>query len=178
MVMLCELRHCWGSTWYWKAYSIMVQTSALQAAAYRGNKETVEILLHRGARIDGETNGEYESPLFGAIIGMHKEIVEILLNHGADLISEHTKRQGALHAAMVQWSTEIVETVLAWGADINAKCGPFTNGLQAAIKMNRPLFVEMFIDRGARVEGDIWTGNGAITQILLNRGILRRQPVD
>lgn len=134
--------------------------------------------MRSSARIDGEANGEYESALFAAIIGEHKEIVEILLNHGADLHAEHTKHQGALHAAMEQWSTEIVETILAWGADINAKCGPFANGLQAAIKKDQPMFVEMFIDRGARVEGDIWTGNGAIIQILLDKGILRRQHVD
>ncbi|KAJ7347618.1 hypothetical protein DFH08DRAFT_809356 [Mycena albidolilacea] len=51
--------------------------TALSAAAYLGNLETVQILLAKGAHVDGD--GELGTPLQFAVRANQKEIVELLL---------------------------------------------------------------------------------------------------
>jgi ankyrin repeat protein len=74
----------------------------LQAAAFKGHKDIVELLLNHGAdlNIQGENvfcfqwtchskifqGGEYKTPLQAAAASWkkNKDTVELLLNHGAD----------------------------------------------------------------------------------------------
>ncbi|KAJ7179719.1 ankyrin repeat-containing domain protein [Mycena filopes] len=58
--------------------------SALQAAAWNGNKEVVQLLIDHGADVNAE-GGEYGNAVQAAALHGHKEVVQLLIDHRADV---------------------------------------------------------------------------------------------
>ncbi|RDW58630.1 hypothetical protein BP6252_13106 [Coleophoma cylindrospora] len=108
--------------------------NALQAAAYRGSKETVEALLKAGANVNAQ-GGEYGNALQAAALGGSKETVEALLKAGANVNAQGGEYGNALQAAAYTGGKETVEALLDVGADINAEGGYYGSALQAAAAM-------------------------------------------
>lgn len=55
----------------------------LMLAAYNGNVEGLEVLIHHGADVD-RLNDRGQSPLAGAVFKKEDDVVRMLLDHGAD----------------------------------------------------------------------------------------------
>lgn len=86
--------------------------SALHKAAYNGNCEMAELLLARGANIDGRTNLQW-TPLHSACQWNHPKMVELLVSRGADVNALSEGKQTPLHiAATVTDCREMVLNLL------------------------------------------------------------------
>jgi hypothetical protein len=83
-------------------------------AAENGHKETVALLLDKGADI----HARYDLALVGAAENGHKETVALLLDRGADI---HAHNEWTLHWAAQNGQTETVALLLDRGADIHAE---------------------------------------------------------
>ena len=106
----------------------------LHTAIFRGNTDTVRLLLEQGADPDAK-NKPGSTPLHRAIFYEATEIVRLLLQHGAD---PDAKSNGdtPLHAAIFYERTEIVELLLEHGAD------PDGENNRGSTPLNRAIFYE------------------------------------
>tara|TARA_B100000683_G_scaffold114242_1_gene112397 strand:+ start:3435 stop:3869 length:435 start_codon:yes stop_codon:yes gene_type:complete len=89
----------------------------LHAAA---NKETVELLIDKGADINAkdDTGG---TPLFWAALEGNEEVAELLIRQGADVNAAGPKGRTALHWAVAMAQKKSVELLIGESADVNAK---------------------------------------------------------
>ncbi|ETS86578.1 hypothetical protein PFICI_00406 [Pestalotiopsis fici W106-1] len=154
--------------------------NALQAASYGGHKETVDILLQRGADISAP-GGYYGHALQAAAHGGHREIIDVLLKQGADVNAQGGHYGNALQAASWGGHKETIDLLLERGADINGQCGYYGHALQAASFEGHQDVVELLLQRGADVnaQGGYYgyalqaashEGHQDIIELLLRRG--------
>ncbi|KAJ5225481.1 hypothetical protein N7468_006706 [Penicillium chermesinum] len=120
--------------------------SALHAACIRGHSNVVQVLVDRGADIEGE---HFESALQAACAGGHSNIVQILLDRGADIEGEHFK--SALQAAITGGHFNIVQILVDRGADNNIQGGFYGSALHAACIRGHSDIVQLLVDRGADI---------------------------
>lgn len=85
--------------------------SAINIAAWRGDKRMVELLLAQGAEIDDRTKWG-EVPLHHAVTFGHAEVCEVLLKAGADPFSED-KLQRTPYSVAMQKGTSKVKKIFA-----------------------------------------------------------------
>ena len=90
----------------------------LHVAARMGNKQIVELLIKRGAKIKKYDNND-EIPLFVAIRGASVDVVDVLLQ-GFKMSTTNRKRQTALHLACLTGSSEIAGKLVD-ASDVNAR---------------------------------------------------------
>lgn len=93
--------------------------TALMLAADKGNIETVQALLAKGADVNTENDGN--TALMLAAMNGHAEIVQALLAKGADVNVKANNSDTALMEAAADGHTEIVQALLTNGTDVNAK---------------------------------------------------------
>lgn len=92
----------------------------LVAAALGGHRDAVQILLDRGAKVDGKmTRGQ--TALTCAAFNGHAETVELLISKGADLNSEFDGCT-ALGFAKRQHHTDVVNLLSKAGANPDGNC--------------------------------------------------------
>ncbi|KAI6777816.1 uncharacterized protein J7T54_000406 [Emericellopsis cladophorae] len=128
------------------------------AAAWRGNTETVQILLAAGADVHLQAQvGDYGTALCAAAWSGNADTVQTLLAAGADM---HLQAQvgdygTALCAAAAAWrgNTETVQFLLAAGADMHlqAQVGPYGTALCAAAAEGETETVQILLAAGADV---------------------------
>lgn len=122
--------------------------TALQAAAYIGSSDIVQILLDEGA-----DNGRTATQ--AAAQGGHIGILRTLNNLGADVNAKASPRRGrtCLQAAAENRHTEMISILLRYGAEVNApaagKMG--RTALQAAIRGDNSASVDILLDAGADI---------------------------
>jgi len=92
---------------------------ALHWAAFRGHKDMAQLLLDRGADINGQ--GKQGSPLFLAIGGEQEEMVQFLLDRGADMEVKSRDGRTPLDFAIRDGCKDVAELLIAKGADVNHK---------------------------------------------------------
>ncbi|KAL4745563.1 ankyrin repeat-containing domain protein [Aspergillus terricola var. indicus] len=73
-------------------------SNALQAAAYEGYQEIVQLLLYKGADINAQ-GGFYGNALQAAVSEGLQDIVQLLLGKGADINAQGGRYNNALQAA-------------------------------------------------------------------------------
>ena len=122
---------------------------ALQAACFRGNKETVQMLLDQGADVNAP-GGQYGNALQTACYYGYKEIVQILLDRGADVNAQGSDFGNALQAACSHGNKEIVQMLLDQGVDVNVQGGRYRNALHAASFNGYKDIVQILLGKGAR----------------------------
>ncbi len=96
--------------------------TALGLAAFFGHRETVEVLLERGADVNAPSrNATGYTALTAAVARGHAPIVAMLLSRGARVDHRYGPGHTVLHEAAARGSTEIVKLLLDHGADANAR---------------------------------------------------------
>jgi len=130
--------------------------TALSWAAWSGSSgcaTCVRRLLEHGADMNIKDTRAYESPLHWALKGDHTaDIVTTLLDYGADIASLSGTGAQPLHRAALSGALQNATILLDRGADIDAtmKPGGETPLLTAAF-WNKPLLVNLFMERGAKL---------------------------
>jgi ankyrin repeat protein len=154
--------------------------NALQAAAYRGRKEIMQLLIDRGANINAQ-GGHYSNALQAAVCFGREDIVRLLLDHGANINAQGGYYGNALQAAAYFSREDIVRLLLDHGADINAQGGHYGNALQAAVCFGREDIVRLLLDHGANINAQgshygnalqaaVCFGREDIVRLLLDHG--------
>jgi ankyrin repeat protein len=110
----------------------------LQAAAYSGNIECVQLLIANGADIN-EVGGRYGNALRCAAYHNHIDIVRLLLRHG--IRDEGEKFGSALQAACVTNNTELVQLL----------DGNLSTALRVAVAYGSEDVVRQLLQRGAAI---------------------------
>jgi ankyrin repeat protein len=160
--------------------------TSLHAAARKGLKEVVELLISEGVDVNAK-NEDGWTPLHMAAAGGQNEIVELLIAAGADvnakdrvgetpldfaiqhkksetadLLRKHGGKTGAelniLLDAAKNGDIEAVKQHLAAGADVNAKTGDGTTPLHNAAVYGHNEIAELLIANGASVNAIIVSG--------------------
>lgn len=153
----------------------MFGTTVLHAAALRGLKKGVRLLLDAGANIDAEGGLALQT----SILQGHEEIAEMLLKAGANVRCQ----RNPLLAAAARGLKEVVVRLIEAGLDVNmpSNQGTFRVPLQAAAHAGHMAIVKLLLDAGANVNaidtfgGTALTaaaeiGHNAIVKILLDAG--------
>ncbi|KAJ7159335.1 ankyrin repeat-containing domain protein, partial [Mycena crocata] len=154
--------------------------SALQAAASRGETETVQLLLDHGADVNGQ-GGYYGLALQAAAWQGSMDTVQLLLDRGAEINTQGGHYGFVLQAAAWQGFMDTVQLLLDRGAEINAQGGEYGSVLQAAALGGSLEIVQLLLNCGAdvNVQGGEYgftlqaaasQGQMETVQLLLDRG--------
>jgi ankyrin repeat protein len=94
----------------------------LHVAAFKGQTETVRLLLDRHADVDGKTDLGHLTPLVLAAMNAHVDTVKLLLERGADINVRGEKDRENLFSAIDRHGTDktMGDKIRAWKADIDA----------------------------------------------------------
>lgn len=94
----------------------------LRYAAKGGNKETVDVLLKNGAKVDTISDGRMEDlSIHSAAQGGNIEIVKTFLELGCDINSRGYCGNTTLHYAAKGGHVQMIKFILSQGIEINAK---------------------------------------------------------
>ena len=126
-------------------------TLPLHAAIDHLNTEIVELLLNRGADINGQADllQGWEYPLERAARHGHTEVVRLLLDRGANINAQAGKYGNALQAASCYSNLGVVQLLLDNGADVNSQGVFYKNALRAAKELDRKETVQLLLEHGA-----------------------------
>jgi len=120
----------------------------LLLAAYKGNREIVDLLIKAGAKID-EQDKYGNTVLVEATKKGHAEIVRELISLGADFESVDKNGYTALMAASSLGHIKVIEELLKAGADINAVDKEGHTALSEAAANDLPEAVKYLLEKGA-----------------------------
>ena len=121
----------------------------LEAAIYGGDLETVEVLIDRGALVNGSLMTS-ASPLLYCVQSRRLAIARLLIGRGADSIGSKWRHPTALHEAVVKNQTDMVEVMLEHATDVHAHPEP-TAALNIAISLDYTDMVHLLLRFGANV---------------------------
>ena len=110
----------------------------LHVAAAMGQKDTVQLLLAKGADVNAKSN-DGETPLQVAAITNSKDVAELLLDKGADIDAKDAHGVTPLYYAVARGGRDMVELLLTKGADINVKTDHGKTPLSAAMATRRAI---------------------------------------
>ncbi|KAL7807930.1 hypothetical protein V8C44DRAFT_359928 [Trichoderma aethiopicum] len=96
-----------------------LRLTPLYLACKGGHDEIVEILLQKGASIDG-SGKLFQTPLFLALHEHKGSTVRLLVNRGANLELRDERGRTLLHWAIEKHDTAVTELLLDLGADVRA----------------------------------------------------------
>ena len=161
--------------------------SELVYAAWKGDTETVALLLDRGANLEAQDRDGRTAFMFAAW-GGQTETAALLLDRGANieaqdqgsLTAPFAIRSGstvwmfvtlggltALMLAARGWHTETVALLLDHDADIEAKDNKEWTALMHAAWGGHTETVALLLDRGADIEAENISGHTALVQAVL-----------
>jgi ankyrin repeat protein len=157
-------------------------SSLLHVAAKLGDRQAIEILLDRGARIEAKDK-DGRTALHLAARNGHVDTVRLLLDREAEIEAIDENGCRALHLAARNGLEDTVRLLLDRGADIQEKEYELgrTALFLAAIEAVHEATVRLLLDRGAMWETQEWggcdaleaatlEGHEAIAQILREHG--------
>ncbi len=125
----------------------VAESTPLHFAARYADKQTVELLLTKGADVNAKNKKKGRTPLFEAMtspIAGRKEVVELLVAKGAKV--------SAFHLAAYMGDMGKLEKYLQEGINVNTP-GEFNNtALHAASNSGKKNIVEFLISKGALVD--------------------------
>lgn len=99
-----------------------VRTALIRRTQHGGFLSVVELLLQKGARVDGIGSGhEIGTPLHAAASGGHDPVLSLLLSRKADTESTDLGSATALHLAAASGHLSTVQLLLLAGAKHNAR---------------------------------------------------------
>ncbi len=96
------------------------RASPLYIAATMGDRELIELLLAKGAHVNGEC--VCETPLHSAIAENHRNVTELLVTQGANVNALNKSNRTPLHfLARDMKDGKLAELMIGKGADVNSK---------------------------------------------------------
>jgi ankyrin repeat protein len=138
----------------------------LHVAALKGDKDMVELLIHKSADLNVGSVPWLNTPLHLAVVAGHRDIVELLATKGADLDTKNADGFTPLHYAVSPrrlswWETRIgesstpndlaiTELLITRGADVNIKSDNGATPLSLAEKDGRVEIVGLLCKCGAK----------------------------
>ncbi len=154
--------------------------TALNAAAIKGHKEMVELLLNHGADFARVVRGDAPALTAAARHG-HVEIVRLLLERGAKAEQPVRGDGSAIILGAATGELEILQLLLQSGADVNSRVRGDGTPLISAARRGHVEIVRFLLENGADPNlgspGDETpmhhaanNGNLAIVSLLLNAG--------
>ena len=128
---------------------------ALSLAARGGRRDTMALLLEKGANVDG-SGGSWGPPLHQAILTYNAEAVEFLLEHGANVEALNNGGFSALCLACSIGDSEMAELLLAHKAGVNAVSSDLGSPLFVAACEGYEYTSILLFEKGARFCKDDW----------------------
>ena len=157
--------------------------AALLVAVERGHFDVIDLLLAKGADIDGSYEAGDISPLILATLRQNLPIVKHLVQKGADVNPSTADGNSklALCAAASVGNLEITEYLLKEDADLNARDIKGMTALAVAVFYNNTELALYLMDRGADVNvpdvekrtplhDAVWNNNPKCTKHLVQAG--------
>ena len=127
--------------------------TALIAAAKEGHQGIVEMLLDKGADIEGRDAKFGGTPLIWAAIRGQTDTVKLLLQRGADINAVEEKNgMNAIILAAIKGNDQIIEILLENGADVNSGDKDGRTPLMWAAHHGHTETVTLLLDNGADLE--------------------------
>ncbi len=134
----------------------------LTRVASKGNKDEVDALLKKGAKIEAANNNLYTALMRAALNG-NKEVVEVLLRWGAKIEAADIFGNTPLILAAGRDNKEVIEILLRWGAKIEAADIFGNTPLILAADRGNEEVVEVLLRWGAKIEAVNNNGDTALT---------------
>ncbi|KAG7291992.1 hypothetical protein NEMBOFW57_002022 [Staphylotrichum longicolle] len=135
-------------------YGVEKHGNALQRACYRGDSETVQLLLDSGIDVNSQ-GGYYGTALQAVCARSWKDdvnLVTLLVERGADVNAQGGHFGSALQASCYASNTEVAKKLVESGADTNLFGGRYGSALQAsAASSNASILLPMLLSNGADV---------------------------
>lgn len=145
-----------------------IRKTALMATAEAGHKDTVELLLARGAAINYKTDSWGHTALYHAASAGRAEIVSLLIAKGADInASRGHGNWTALMAAAWHMHVETVKTLINNGASVRDKNDEGETAVIIARQQLRDILADKTIEQSVK---DGWTEKSRQVIALLERG--------
>ncbi len=126
----------------------------IHGAASGGDIEAVGEFLNAGVDVDAKDD-RGNTPLYAALLSMHKEVSELLVAKGADVNIKQQNGETILHQVIDAslptgfYPLEIAEWLISNGADVNAEYDHGVTPLFLAVQAWREEAVQLLIDNGA-----------------------------
>jgi ankyrin repeat protein len=124
--------------------------TSLHSASYGGNIGIVEVLLERGADINGcDENGQ--SPLIMAASGGRVDVVRLLIERGAEVDSRNRWGWTALLFASRLGHLEVSRVLIDHGANVSARKLDRSTPLHLSVGIGHLEIVNLLLEHGADV---------------------------
>ncbi len=134
----------------------------LHLAAYSGDREVVEFLIEKGARISEEATSCAFTPLFLASLRGHGEIVGLLLAKGAPVATKDNKGRSPLHIAAMHGHKDLMSLLIQHGAEINLKDDVGMTPLHTTAYCGQKETASLLVSKGAFVKLQDSSGQTAL----------------
>jgi hypothetical protein len=134
-------------------------------AAGQGNREIVELLINRGAKVNekfSRINGDF-TPLYNAAGNGHKNVAEFLIAKGAQVNVKMKDGWTPLHIAVWSGHRDVAELLIDKGADVNAKrTTDGTTTLYWAAAKGHADVVKLLLEKGVDINAKTTSGTTAL----------------
>lgn len=169
-------------------------TPALHLAVMQGRKAMVELLLERGADVNG-TDQSGDTALVGAVMYSRPEVARVLLDRGANPSAKNGSGQTPIHYVCEKGDVELARLLVAKAKDVDViSTRPVANygnivgtPLIHAVRNANLGVVTLLVERGADVKKEapegvsalrlaVEIGNLKIVEYLLDHGANERAP--
>jgi ankyrin repeat protein len=121
----------------------------LGLAAFFSHRDTVELLLNAGARVNAPSQNKLSvAALHSAAAAGRIDIARLLIDRGADVNAAHQDQFTALHAAASTGQLELATLLLDRGAEINARSSQGKTALAYAVEAEQKEVARLLESRG------------------------------
>ncbi|KAK0310971.1 hypothetical protein LTR82_014574 [Friedmanniomyces endolithicus] len=131
----------------------------LHQAAVTGQSAMCELLLERGAQVDG-LDDEASTALHYASASGSCAVVQVLLRGGADVKLKQKHGLTPAHWASHKGHTEVLELLLSYGAPVDARAVEGASPLHLAANRGHLAAVRVLLEKGANrgIVAEAWDG--------------------
>ena len=121
----------------------------LGLAAFFAHKETVELLLNSGAKVETAARNQMKvTALHAAAAAQQLEIARMLVAHGADVNARQQEDFTPLHEAAANGQLEFAKLLLDHGADVNLRTAKGKTALSFAMETGQTQVANLLRERG------------------------------